>query len=100
MSAAGGEAEQLAVVNADQGETGYRGPHILPGGKTVLFTIHMGLESFQIALLSLETGELKIVIENGKEAVYTPTGHLVYSTAVGETLMAAPFDLARLEVTG
>jgi len=100
VSAAGGEAEQLAVVNVDQGEQGYRHPHILPGGKTVLFTIRKGPENFQIALLSLETGELKIVIENGRDAVYAPTGHLVYGTAVGETLMAAPFDLARLEVIG
>jgi hypothetical protein len=32
-------------------------------------------------------------------ARYTPTGHIVYATANG-TLMAAPFDVRRLEVTG
>ena len=100
VSAAGGEAEQLAVVNADQGEVNYHRPQILPGGAAVLFTIWLGSENFQIGLLSLETGEPKIVIEGGREARYAPTGHLVYATAVGGTLMAAPFDLARLEVAG
>lgn len=100
VSAAGGEAEQLAVVNVDQGEVNYHLPQILPGGAAVLFTIWRGSDKFQIGLLSLETGELKIVIEEGREARYAPTGHLVYVTAVGGTLMAAPFDLARLEVTG
>ncbi len=100
VSAAGGEAEQLAVVNVDQGEVNYHLPQILPGGAAVLFTIWRGSDKFQIGLLSLETGELKIVIEGGREARYAPTGHLVYATAVGGTLMAAPFDLARLEVTG
>ena len=100
VSAAGGAAEQLAVVDNDRGELAYRSPQILPGGKTVLLTILMSPENFQIGLLSLETGELRIVIENGRTARYSPTGHLVYATAVGGTLMAAPFDLAGLEVTG
>ncbi|MCZ6751901.1 MAG: hypothetical protein O7E51_08745, partial [Acidobacteria bacterium] len=100
VSAAGGETEQLAVVKVDQGETVYRRPQILPGGSAVLFTIWRGLEDAQIGLLSVDTGELKIVIEGGREARYAPTGHLVYATAVGGTLMAAPFDLAKLEVTG
>ena len=100
MSAAGGKAEQLAVVNVDQGEVGYHSPQILPGGAAVLFTIWLSSGNFQIGLLSLETGELKIVIEGGREARYAPTGHLVYARAVGGTLMAAPFDLARLEVAG
>ena len=100
VSAAGGEAEQLTVVNVDQGEVNYHLPQFLPGGAAVLFTIWRGSDKFQIGLLSLETGELKIVIEGGREARYAPTGHLVYSTAVGGTLMAAPFDLARLEVAG
>ncbi len=47
---------------------------------------------------SLETGERRVLIEGGRDARYVPTGHLVY--ALEETLLAVPFDLARLEVTG
>ena len=39
VSAAGGEPEILATANPDKGEAFYSDPHILPGGKTVLFSI-------------------------------------------------------------
>ena len=47
---------------------------------------------------SLATGERKILIKGGADARYVPTGHLVYMR-VG-TLMAVPFNLETLEVTG
>jgi len=100
VSAAGGELEMLAQVDSEKGETEYRQPEVLPGGQALLFTIERDDGNFQIAVLSLETGERKVVLEGGRVAHYAPTGHLVYATAVGGTLMAAPFDLARLEVTG
>jgi len=49
-------------------------------------------------VLSLGTGEKKIVVEGAREAHYLPTGHLVYEQAATGTLMTVPFDLARLEV--
>ncbi len=52
----------------------------------------------QIALLSLETGEQKVLL-GGRQAYYAPTGHLVYAVPETGILMAAPFDLATLEVT-
>ncbi len=55
-------------------------------------------EDYQTAVLSLETGEQKIVLDEGRQAHYLPTGHLVYAKT--ENLMAAPFDLEALEVTG
>jgi len=99
VSAAGGTPEILASPDPDKGEIVYRNPEILPGGKAVLFTVFRGLANYETAVLSLETGEQKILMEGGRAAHYTSTGHLVYATATG-TLMAVPFDLARLEVTG
>ena len=98
FSAAGGKPEILASPNPDRGEIDYLNPEILPSGKAVLFTIWLGLANHQIAVLSLETGEQEILIEGGRAAHYTSTGHLVYTTATGN-LMAVSFDLARLEVT-
>ena len=100
VSAAGGELETLAQVDREKGERQYRQPEVLPGGQALLFTVHRDDGSFQIAVLSLETGKRKVVLEGARVAHYAPTGHLVYATAVGGTLMAAPFDLAGLEVTG
>ena len=98
ISAAGGEPESLATPDIDKGESNYFSPEILPGGDAVLFTIS-GRDGYQIAVLSLETGEQKILLERGRQARYANTGHLVYEFAGSGTLMAAPFDLATLEVT-
>ena len=73
-------------------------PEILPGSQALLFTITTSTGT-QIALLSLETGEQKVLFA-GRQAHYAPTGHLIYALSETGTLMAAPFDLATLEVTG
>jgi serine/threonine-protein kinase len=66
----------------------------------VLFTIFTGagLDNARIGVMSLETGERRILVRAGAYARYCPSGHLVYARAGG--LMAVPFDLRRLEVTG
>ncbi len=99
VSANGGEPEVLATVNSDEGETGYLLPDFLPDGKDLLFTISFNT-GFQTALLSLETGERKVVLENARQARYLSTGHLVYEQSRTGNLMVVPFDLAALEVTG
>ena len=97
LSASGGEPESLAILDRDRGEIQYRMPDILPGGKEVLFTI-LREHSSQIAVLSLETGEKKIVVEGGKEARYASSGHLVYEAPGTGILMAVAFDLERREI--
>jgi len=77
VSANGGEPEMLAIVNPDEDELGYGLPDFLPDGKDLLFTIRLNT-GFQTALLSLETGERKVVLENARQARYLSTGHLVY----------------------
>ena len=99
VSAAGGEPEMLATVNLNEGELAYVSPHFLPDGKDFLFTIQ-SITGYQTALLSLETGERKVVLENARQAQYLPTGHLIYEQAATGNLMAAPFDLTSFEVTG
>jgi Tol biopolymer transport system component len=100
ISAAGGSVQELTAVNTKAGEQTHRWPEILPGGKAVLFTVGTG-ESFdeaRIAAQSLDTGERKTLIEKGTNPRYSPTGHIVF--ARGGALLAAPFDLERIEVTG
>jgi len=99
VSANGGEPEMLATVNPDEGEIGYVLPDFLPDGKDLLFTISLNT-GFQTALLSLETGERKVVLENARQARYLSTGHLVYEQSGTGNLLVVPFDLAALEVTG
>ncbi|MCZ6876783.1 MAG: protein kinase, partial [Acidobacteria bacterium] len=60
VSANGGEPEMLATVNFNEGEQSYNLPDFLPDGKDLLFTIRSNT-GYQTALLSLETGERKVV---------------------------------------
>ncbi len=100
VSASGGEPEILATTDPDKGEFRYFAPQILANGKAVLFTIDRGPSSvYQIAVLSLETGERKILVEEGRQAIYVNTGHLIYEQGATGNLMAVLFDLDTLEVT-
>ena len=95
VAAEGGEPEELTTPDP-QGD--HQWPEILPGSEAVLFTIIRGpVETAQIAVLSLDSGETKVLVPGGANPRYAPTGHIVYS--VGGTLRAVGFDLERLEVT-
>jgi serine/threonine-protein kinase len=100
VSAAGGTPKALTMPNRKKGETSHRWAEILPGGKSVLFTMWTGgsFNKARIAVLSLETGEQRVLVEGGTYARYVPSGRLVFGRA-GE-LLAVPFDLKRLEVKG
>ncbi len=66
----------------------------------MLFTIsqYPYIDTVQIAVLDLDSGEQKVLLEGGTSPRYVSTGHLVY--AINGTLRAAPFSLDRLAVTG
>jgi serine/threonine-protein kinase len=67
VPANGGEPEMLATVNPDEGEQAYDLSSFLPDGKDLLFAIKLNT-GYQTALLSLETGERKVVLENARQA--------------------------------
>jgi serine/threonine-protein kinase len=100
VSANGGKAETAVAVKA--GEFAH-GPQVLPSGDALLFTLAPGTNEgswnrAQIVVQQLKTGERKVLIEGGSDARYVPTGHIVY--ALGTTLLAVPFDVRKLQVTG
>ena len=102
ISADGGEPEVLTTPDRERREKSHRLPELLPGGKAVLFTLGTGdIESWDdasIAVLSLETGDYRILLEGGTNPRYSPTGHLIYARA--GSLLAVPFDLTELQVKG
>ncbi|MFN0152203.1 MAG: protein kinase domain-containing protein [bacterium] len=101
VSAEGGEAREFTKLDAARDEVSHRWPQILPDGRHVLFTVKTAnMEVFDDALIEvcdMTTGEAKLVVEDGTFGRYV-AGHLLYMR--GGTIFAAPFDLARLEVTG
>jgi serine/threonine-protein kinase len=98
VSAAGGAPEVLTISDSNHGESGHYFPEVLPDGKTVLYTTVMSTASPRIVALRLDKGESHTIVEGGTNPHYVSTGHLVY--AWGPTLLAAPFDLERLRLTG
>jgi serine/threonine-protein kinase len=102
ISSAGGTPQTLTTPDAKQQEISHRWPQVLPGGKDVLFTIQLGsaanYDDARIVLLSLQTGKWRTLVQGGTYARYVSSGHIVYAHA--GSLVAVPFDLSRLEVTG
>ncbi len=101
VSDTGGQPEQLTTPDREKGELWHVLPETLPGGKAVLFTIrdsHRLWDNPKIAALSLDTGQYKVLLEEGADARYVPTGHVVFADR--GMLKAVAFDPERLEVKG
>ncbi|MDO8679764.1 MAG: protein kinase [Acidobacteriota bacterium] len=99
VSSAGGTPEPLTSLA--EGEATQRWPQVLPGGKAVLFTSSgatVAYDDANLVVQALPTGARTVVQRGGYHGRYLPSGHLVYLHA--GTLVAAPFDLERLAVTG
>ena len=101
VSETGGTAELLTQPERGSMVVDHHWPHLLPGGRAVLFTIiqFAGLSAAapQLAVLDLGTRALKQLLP-GRHPLYVPTGHLVYEAS--GALRAVGFDLGRLEVVG
>ena len=87
----------LPLTQLKSGDSNNRWPEVLPGGKAVLFVA--GSNAFSmVSVQSIKSGERRDLVQGATFPRYSPSGHLIY--ARGGTLMAAPFDLKRLEITG
>lgn len=95
VSASGGSPELITTPDNEQER--HRWLDFLPGGRAVLFTVWRSLEMARIAVHSLETGEMRVLVD-GTHPRYAPTGHIVFARE--GSLWTVPFDADRLEVTG
>lgn len=102
VSARGGKPDQLTTLDTSRREHSHRFPQLLPDGQVVIFTVtHDSIPNWdrtEIVALRLATGARTRLIESGADGRYLTSGHLLYVRH--GTLMAAPFDARRLEVTG
>jgi serine/threonine-protein kinase len=94
----GGTPVMLTEPDKSKGELSHWWPQLLPDGKTLLFTaMSTPVDRARIVVQSLQTGKRKTVIEGGVFARFVNSGHLLYVR--GESILAVPFDVDRLEVT-
>ncbi len=95
VSAEGGQPSPVTAL--DRNEVDHHSPEMLPGGQALLFTIHEAEERFSIAVQS-PSGQRKVIIDSGFNGRYSSSGHIVYARS--SAILAVPFDLNRLVVTG
>lgn len=102
VNADGGDAKPITALDTANGETSHRLPHLLPGGKTLLFAAYGATyDDVNIVAQSLQTGERKILIKGATQPGYVSTGHLLYvQPKLPDTLMAVAFNPAELKLTG
>ena len=96
----GGPSVVVTTVDTAAGETDHVWPTALPDGRGVLFVVSRGGNPMtsDIAVLPPEADTFTVLVR-AVAAAYAPSGHLLYVTADG-SLMAVPFDLDGLRVTG
>ncbi len=102
VSAAGGTPQSLTKLTEERQDFSHRWPQFMPDGKAVIYTVgYQGMSSVDDAIIevvSLETGEQKVIHEGGYYARYVPSGHLVFIR--DGTLFGMTFDAEKLEPTG
>jgi hypothetical protein len=87
VRAAGGTAQTLTKVDKATGESSHLNPFVLPGARAVLFTVVSG-SAAQVVLLDLKRNTRRVLIQDGRDARYVPTGQLVFVR--GSTLLPPP----------
>jgi len=101
VPASGGPPEDVVALDSAGGFV-FDGLHVLPGGRGAVVTaIPLATadpSELEVRIVDLESGETRASV-TGVQGAYAASGHLVYVTAQG-TLMAVPFDLGSLELTG
>jgi len=101
VPAAGGTPEVLTTPDRGKGEANHFLPEVLPGGRTVVFTVlHQSgsPENAEIDVLDMQSRRRNVLIRGGSNPHYAAPGYIVYG--VNGTLWAVPFDVDKLQVHG
>jgi dipeptidyl aminopeptidase/acylaminoacyl peptidase len=83
----------LIPVDLQKDEAGLFWPEAFPESNAVIFSI-----KDQLVVQSLRTGERRVLLQGATMASYVEPGYLLYIS--GENIMAVPFDVKRLQITG
>ncbi len=99
MSNDGGSATPVTTLDATRNESIHAWPHFLPDGRHFIYLARSTLrEKSAIYVGSIDSKESKFLINADSTPAYAPPGYLLFLRE--RTLMAQPFDAAKLQVTG
>jgi Tol biopolymer transport system component len=95
------EGAPTAVTTKLEGEVSHVLPHVMPGGRALLYTVRHRQNTWgdeEIVAHVFATGERKALLWDAADARYVPSGHLVFLRR--GVLHAVGFDPARLVAHG
>lgn len=96
VSSNGGTPTPVTQIDKSRQEITHRWPQFLPDGKHFLFFARAPENSVYVG--SLGTTERKLILKNNANALYSPSGFLLFQQH--GNLMAQPLDLEHLELLG
>jgi Tol biopolymer transport system component len=96
VPAAGGTPSRLTAIDSSPDAASHRLPHHLPEGRGLLLTVASAPP--RVAVLPNGSKEPRVLIESATDGRYIASGHIAFTR--DGLLMAVPFDLDRLIVTG
>jgi serine/threonine protein kinase len=97
VPATGGEPKPVTVMDAKHLNFGHSNPYFLPDGKHFLFKIRGNADPLGVWVGSLDSSEVKQVLNESTNAVYAP-GWMLFIR--NEVLMAQAFDIDSLQLKG
>jgi serine/threonine-protein kinase len=104
IPADGGAIEEVTRPDHERGEGTHRWPHVLPGARAALFTVHhggtafvSGSHGFDVAIVDLKSRSRRTLIERASAPKYL-NGHVLFGR--DGILYSAPLDVDRLELAG
>ena len=99
VSAQGGTPSPATKLNVSLGENSHRWPYFLPDGKHFLFWARNshGIQEHTTYVGTVGSLDARPLMKSELMAMYVP-GYLLFMR--GQTLMAQPFNAARLEISG
>jgi serine/threonine-protein kinase len=95
----GATPEPLTSLEGD--DVTHQYPQVLPDGRTILFSVgsgHFHSTHIEVLIPDADTVRRESVLDSAYSATYVTSGHLVFGH--GDRVLAAPFDLSALSVTG
>jgi eukaryotic-like serine/threonine-protein kinase len=99
VSESGGASSQVTTIEGSGSEIAHLWPQFLPDGKHFLYLAFGSAPGAgAIYAASLDSKERKLILNNNTDAIYASSGYLLFNRQ--GTLMAQPFDAARLELGG
>lgn len=99
VSAAGGEPAPATELDASRKETQHREPNFLPDGRHFTYVaVSSDPQKTGTFIGSLDSKERRPLPGIASVSLHSPSGHMVFLR--DGTLMAQPFDLDRLELSG